>query len=79
MTLRTLSLSSRYLLYGSWALFISHAIFQWFTVYINFLQNLYAPDSDPEMEITHYVRNHDQNETLGLNEMKTENYQNDSL
>ena len=37
-------------------------------------QNLYAPDKDPMMEIEHYSRTYEQNEELGLNDMKTENY-----
>lgn len=39
------------------------------------LQNLYAPDPDPEMKIEKYERTFEHNETLGLNDMKTENYQ----
>ena len=35
MKLRGLSLGFHYLLYGSSALFISYAIFKWFTVYLN--------------------------------------------
>jgi zinc finger protein len=38
------------------------------------LQNIYAPDDDPNMEIVDYERTFDQNEELGLNDMKTENY-----
>ncbi|XP_033758824.1 zinc finger protein ZPR1-like [Pecten maximus] len=41
----------------------------------SYLQNVYAPDEDPELEIVHYERNYDQNEVLGLNDMKTEGYQ----
>ena len=41
-------------------------------------QNVYAPDPDPEMKFIRYKRNYDQNEILGLNDMKTENYENDS-
>lgn len=40
-----------------------------------FFQNVYAPDDDPEMEIEIYDRTFDQNEELGLNDMKTENYE----
>jgi zinc finger protein len=39
-----------------------------------FFQNTHAPDPDPEMEITMYERTEEQNEDLGLNQMKTENY-----
>ena len=36
---------------------------------------MYAPDDDPEMEIVNYDRTFEQNEELGLNDMKTENYE----
>lgn len=42
-----------------------------------FLQNFYAPEPDPEMKIENYERSYEQNEILGLNDMKTENYAND--
>ena len=45
--------------------------------YVSF-QNVYAPDPDPEMKVIHYKRNFEQNEMLGLNDMKTENYEDDS-
>lgn len=38
-------------------------------------QSLTAPDPDPRLKITHYERTYDQNEDLGLNDMKTENYE----
>ncbi|XP_021375953.1 zinc finger protein ZPR1-like [Mizuhopecten yessoensis] len=38
----------------------------------SYLQNVYAPDDDPELEIVHYERDYDQNEVLGINDMKTE-------
>ncbi|XP_060073571.1 zinc finger protein ZPR1-like isoform X2 [Ylistrum balloti] len=41
----------------------------------SYLQNVYAPDDDPELEIVHYERNYEQNEVLGLNDIKTENYE----
>lgn len=41
------------------------------------MQNIYAPDDDPEMKIERYTRSFEQNEVLGLNDMKTENYSND--
>lgn len=41
----------------------------------SYLQNIYAPDPDPNMSITDYERTFDQNEDLGLNDMKTEGYQ----
>nr|CAG4651850.1 EOG090X06TU [Triops cancriformis] len=40
----------------------------------SYLQNIYAPDPDPEMEIIHYDRTFDQNEELGLNDIKVEDY-----
>lgn len=41
---------------------------------ILFLQNVHAPDPDPEMTVTYYQRTAEQNEQLGLNDMKTEDY-----
>lgn len=41
----------------------------------SYLQNVYAPEDDPEMEVIHYERDYEQNEFLGLNDMKTENYE----
>ncbi|XP_039620045.1 zinc finger protein ZPR1 [Polypterus senegalus] len=41
----------------------------------SYLQNLYAPDDDPEMKTEKYERTYEQNEELGLNDMKTEGYQ----
>ncbi|XP_074531066.1 zinc finger protein ZPR1 [Halichoeres trimaculatus] len=41
----------------------------------SYLQNVYAPDPDPEMTIEKYTRTFEQNEDLGLNDMKTEGYQ----
>ncbi|KAI9253837.1 ZPR1 zinc-finger domain-containing protein [Phascolomyces articulosus] len=43
----------------------------------SYLQNLYAPDDDPEMKIENYDRDWDTNEALGLNDIKLENYQED--
>uniref|UniRef100_A0A8C1IPS2 Zinc finger protein ZPR1 n=1 Tax=Cyprinus carpio TaxID=7962 RepID=A0A8C1IPS2_CYPCA len=40
----------------------------------SYLQNVYAPDPDPEMKIEKYTRTFEQNEDLGLNDMKTEGY-----
>ena len=40
----------------------------------SYLQNIYAPDDDPEMIVEDYERTNEQNEDLGLNDMKTENY-----
>lgn len=38
------------------------------------VQNLYAPDPDPNMEIVTYERTWQQNEDLGLNDMNVESY-----
>jgi zinc finger protein len=43
----------------------------------SYLQNIYAPDEDPNMTVEEYERSWDQNEDLGLNDMKTENYRED--
>lgn len=43
----------------------------------SYLQNVYAPEDDPNMKIEHYERNFEQNEILGLNDMNTENYMTD--
>jgi len=40
----------------------------------SYLQNIYAPEPDPEMEVVYYERTFDQNEELGLNDIKGENY-----
>ncbi|PLW20076.1 hypothetical protein PCANC_12081 [Puccinia coronata f. sp. avenae] len=40
----------------------------------SFIQNIYAPDDDPAIEKIEYERSFDQNEELGLNDIKTENY-----
>jgi len=43
----------------------------------SFLQNIYAPEEDPNMTIEEYTRSYEQDDDLGLNDMKTENYQQD--
>lgn len=40
----------------------------------SYLQNIYAPDEDPNMTIEMYERTEEQNEDLGLNDMVLENY-----
>ena len=40
---------------------------------------MYAPDPDPNMTVDRYKRNFDQNEVLGLNDMKTENYSSENI
>ncbi|XP_035659783.1 zinc finger protein ZPR1-like [Branchiostoma floridae] len=44
----------------------------------SYIQNVYAPDPDPELVVEDYERNQEQNEDLGLNQMKTENYEEDN-
>ncbi|KAI9311912.1 ZPR1 zinc-finger domain-containing protein [Dichotomocladium elegans] len=44
----------------------------------SYLQNLYAPDDDPEMTTVMYDRDWETNESLGLNDMKLENYQSET-
>ncbi|XP_014464340.1 zinc finger protein ZPR1 [Alligator mississippiensis] len=41
----------------------------------SYLQNVYAPEEDPELKVEHYKRTFEQNEELGLNDMKTEGYE----
>lgn len=41
----------------------------------SYLQSLYAPDPDPNMEVGSYERTWEQNEELGLNDMVTEGYE----
>merc|ERR1719431_268319 len=38
----------------------------------SYMQNVYAPEEDPELTVVRYTRNFDQNDELGLNDMKTE-------
>lgn len=40
----------------------------------SYLQNINAPEPDPALTIVEYERTFEQNEDLGLNQMKTENY-----
>ncbi|XP_062513023.1 zinc finger protein ZPR1-like [Corticium candelabrum] len=40
----------------------------------SYVQNPYAPDADPHMVLEQYERNYEQNEELGMNDMKTEGY-----
>lgn len=41
----------------------------------SYIQNLYAPDPDPNMTIEMYERSWQQNEELGLNDIKVEGYE----
>ncbi|XP_030918253.1 zinc finger protein ZPR1 [Geospiza fortis] len=38
----------------------------------SYLQNVYAPEEDPELSVQRYERTFEQNEELGLNDMRTE-------
>ncbi|XP_006823818.1 zinc finger protein ZPR1-like [Saccoglossus kowalevskii] len=42
----------------------------------SYLQNIYAPEDDPNMTVEEYERNDEQNDELGIKDMKTENYEN---
>ena len=42
--------------------------------HLNF-QNVYAPEEDPELTVERYTRSFEQNDELGLNDMKVEGYQ----
>lgn len=44
----------------------------------SYVQNIYAPDPDPNMTIETYERSWEQNEELGLNDMKVESYSGDN-
>lgn len=41
----------------------------------SYIQNLYAPDDDPNMLVEVYERSFEQNEDLGLNDIKVEGYE----
>jgi zinc finger protein len=45
----------------------------------SYLQNIYAPDPDPNMETITYERTYDQNEELGLNDIVLEGYEKDDM
>lgn len=40
----------------------------------SYLQNIYAPDDDPNMKISHYKRSFEQDEEFGLNDIKVDDY-----
>lgn len=44
----------------------------------SYLQNLYAPDADPNMVIEEYERTFEQNDELGLNDVVLEGYDKDA-
>ena len=41
----------------------------------SYVQNIYAPDPDPNMTIEMYERSWEQNEDLGLNDIKVDGYE----
>ncbi|NWY89522.1 ZPR1 protein, partial [Loxia curvirostra] len=41
----------------------------------SYLQNVYAPEEDPELSVQRYERTFEHNEELGLNDMRTEGYE----
>lgn len=41
----------------------------------SYLQNVYAPEEDPELRVERYERTFEQNEELGINDMRTEGYE----
>lgn len=43
----------------------------------SYLQNIYAPDSDPNMKIEWYERTKEQEDDLGISDMKVEGYEGD--
>lgn len=44
----------------------------------SYIQNVYAPDPDPNMKVEEYPRTAEENDELGLSDMKTENYEENS-
>ena len=45
----------------------------------SYIQSLYAPDPDPGLETEWYDRTFEQNEALGLNDIKVEGYDDSEL
>ena len=43
----------------------------------SYIQNVYAPDEDPNLTIEEYERTEDDNDNLGITHMKTEGYEDD--
>ena len=43
-------------------------------VFCSIVQNVYAPEEDPEMTVEIYERSDEQNDLLGITDMKTEDY-----
>eukprot|EP00656_Telonema_subtile_P039524 TRINITY_DN44622_c0_g1_i1.p1 TRINITY_DN44622_c0_g1~~TRINITY_DN44622_c0_g1_i1.p1 ORF type:complete len:552 (-),score=156.15 TRINITY_DN44622_c0_g1_i1:78-1733(-) len=44
----------------------------------SFIENPLAPENDPQLTIEDYERTHEENEELGLNDIRTEGYQEDA-
>ena len=44
----------------------------------SYIQNVYAPDEDPNLKIENYERTAEDNENLGILDMKTEGYEDDT-
>ena len=40
--------------------------------YLFTVQNVYAPEEDPEMKVDHYHRTKEQDEELGIDQMKVD-------
>lgn len=67
---------------SKWWFFSDPLLFHWFRLffyacfetYFYYFQSLSAPLDDPRLQKEFYERNWEQNEELGLNDMKVENY-----
>ena len=44
----------------------------------SYIQNVYAPDEDPNLKVEEYERTAEDNDDLGISDMKTEGYEDDS-
>lgn len=44
----------------------------------SYIQNLYAPDDDPQLDVEEYKRTWEQDEELGLHQMNVDNYHNNT-
>jgi len=44
-------------------------------IFFTFFQSLTPPDLDPKLTITRFDRTEEQNEELGLNDMKVDDYE----
>ena len=44
----------------------------------SYIQNVYAPDEDPHLTIEHYERSKEDDDELGITDMKTEGYEEDA-